>query len=427
MIPWSAEKRISPYQFAVFRIAFGVYLTVHFAHLIPYGGELFGRNGVIGDPALNPLSGIFPNPLVWFGSDGFVTAWLILAVVLSLLLGCGIRRRTVAVILWFIWASLYNRNNLISNPGIPYVGLVLLLCAFISSGDRLALGSRGCQPATPPWRFPAMVYWTAWWLLAIGYTFSGLAKLGSPSWVNGEAIRLLLDNPLARPGIVRDIHLGLPESALRCLTWGALAMEILFLPLSLHRHTRFFAWASLLAMHLGIVLVVDFADLTFGMIMVHWFVLDPDWFPASKREGEGRNIVFFDGVCVMCNGVVRFLSGEDHDRRLWYAPLQGETYGRISNAPTEAGVLKTMVFAEGVDSDNTAQRISTRSTAAIRILWQLGGFWKLVGGLLWLIPKPFRRIGYDLVATHRYRWFGKKNDGAACELPTPQQRERLLP
>ena len=239
-------KPISPYQFALFRMGLGLYLAIHFIHLIPYGAELFGKNGVIGDPTLNPLYGIFPNPLVWFGNNAqFVTGYIVAAVVFSVLLTVGIMRRTASFALWFIWASLFNRNNLISNPGIPYVGLILILCAVLPAGDRLSLRSllsRNKPKRENRWHYPLFVYWTAWLLLAVGYTFSGLVKLSSPSWVNGEAIRLLLDNPLARPGIFRDFLLNLPELILKLMTWGSLILEVVFLPMSVHRLTRFWMW-----------------------------------------------------------------------------------------------------------------------------------------------------------------------------------------
>lgn len=36
----------------------------------------------------------------------------------------------------------------------------------------------------------------------------------------------------------------------------------------------------MLAMHLGILTVVDFADLTGGMLMIHLFAFDPSWFQS---------------------------------------------------------------------------------------------------------------------------------------------------
>jgi predicted DCC family thiol-disulfide oxidoreductase YuxK len=58
------------------------------------------------------------------------------------------------------------------------------------------------------------------------------------------------------------------------------------------------------------------------------------------------------------------------------------------------------------------------------MLVQLGGVWRFAGWLLRLIPRPIRKRGYDFVARHRYRWFGKKE---TCRLPTPDERARFLP
>ena len=79
-------------------------------------------------------------------------------------------------------------------------------------------------------------------------------------------------------------------------------------------------------MHIGIVLIVDFADLTFGMLMIHWFTLDPDWFRREPKLIGKKNVIFFDGICIMCSNVVKFLMGEDTHKMLYYAPLQGETF-----------------------------------------------------------------------------------------------------
>jgi predicted DCC family thiol-disulfide oxidoreductase YuxK len=44
--------------------------------------------------------------------------------------------------------------------------------------------------------------------------------------------------------------------------------------------------------------------------------------------------------------------------------------------------------------------------------------------LLWLIPRPLRNWGYNLVAKHRYRVFDRKD---ACRMPTLDERARFLP
>lgn len=279
------ETRISPAQFRIFRALLGLYLAVHFARLIPYGRELFSREGLFPDPAANLTHGLFPNPLALWDKPGDVTLLLAALTGLSALFALGVARRPAAVLLWFGWAALFHRNNLISNPSIPYVGLLLLLTVLVPPKEGLRLGGKG-DPGR--WRFPASVYWTAWIVLAGGYTYSGLAKLGSPSWLDGSALEHVLRNPLARPNAVRELLLALPGPGLAVLTWGALAAEILALPLSLTRRTRLVSWSSLVALQLGILSVVSFADLTAGMLLAHLFVLDPSWWKgAGPADPQG--------------------------------------------------------------------------------------------------------------------------------------------
>ena len=206
-------KEISPYQFAIFRICFGVYLLIHFVQLIPYGKELFSREGVLADPSLNLTYRLFPNVLEYFDAPGFVTVFLWVLVGLSLVFILGAGRRWSAILLWYGWACLFNRNNFINNPSLAYVGLLLLYSALVPKGEPLSLSKKNQD-----WVFPSGIFWSAWFLLAIGYSFSGYTKLFSPSWVDGTALHHLVMNPLARPGIFRDGLLGLPAVGIKLLT-----------------------------------------------------------------------------------------------------------------------------------------------------------------------------------------------------------------
>lgn len=266
-------------QFAAFRILLGTYLTVHFLQVVPCAAELFSAQGMLPDAKLNFTHGILSNPLEHWGTPAFATGFVMALALLSVAYGAGLWRRTCAVLLWFGWACLFNRNNLISNPSIPYIGLLLQLTALVPAGEPWSLGRRD-----PAWKFPSSAYWVAWILMATGYTFSGWAKCSSPSWLDGTAMWHVLQNPLARPGLARDLMLQLPEGVLHLLTWGCLAAELLFVPLSFHRFTRIIAWSSMALMHLGILLVVDFADLSVGMLMIHAFTFDPSWFRRGQRQ-----------------------------------------------------------------------------------------------------------------------------------------------
>ncbi len=126
-------------------------------------------------------------------------------------------------------------------------------------------------------------------------------------------------------------------------------------------------------------------------------------------------IVFFDGVCGLCNHTVDFLLKRDRRGVLKFAPLQGETAAEI--LPEEVRKdLNTFVFADH-------GHLHYRSSAMARILMQLGGFWWLAGALLWLIPSPIRNVAYRIVSRLRYRLFGRKE---SCRMPTPEERDRFL-
>ena len=127
-------------------------------------------------------------------------------------------------------------------------------------------------------------------------------------------------------------------------------------------------------------------------------------------------VIFFDGVCGLCNVWVDFVIARDNQGRFHFSPLQGET-ARDWLQMTPDSPLDSVALAD-------AAGIHRKSDAVWRILVQLGGVWRPTGWLLRLVPRAVRNWGYDLVARHRYRWFGKKE---SCRLPTPAERERFLP
>jgi hypothetical protein len=271
---------ISAMQFAIFRIALGLYLALHFAQLIPYGAELFSNQGMLPAARLNLTFGIVPNPLAHWDAPSCVTAFLTALTALSLIFAAGVFRRTAAVLIWFCWACLFNRNNLIINPSIPYIGLLLLLSALVPLGEPLAL----FRKRRLDWHFPPSVYWAAWILLAAGYSYSGWMKLLSPSWIDGSALSHILQNPLARPGLIRDTLLQLPDLCRQIVTWASLAAELFFLPLSFSLTTRRIAWLAMLGLQIAILAAVNFADLTIAMLLVHLFTFDPRWIRTAAER-----------------------------------------------------------------------------------------------------------------------------------------------
>ena len=97
---------------------------------------------------------------------------------------------------------------------------LLLAHAFLPPAPYGSWAARGRADPAGGWRMPPPIFCVAWVVLALGYTYSGYTKLVSPSWQDGTALARVLNNPLARPGPVREVLLALPAGLLRVATWG---------------------------------------------------------------------------------------------------------------------------------------------------------------------------------------------------------------
>lgn len=258
----------------IFRIILGLYLTCHFIQLIPWAEELFG-NSMPYDPTISPVYGILPNILDFVNATCFIVFLTFLSIVFTL----EIYPRFVSLLLWYGWACTFNRNILIHNPGIHYIGWILLaLSLVIIDGSRVVFyTSIPLLKKIQHDKLPTRIFWAAWFLMAAGYTSSGLHKLvTSPSWLDGTALQHILESSLARDNFLRD-YLVICPNFLMFSTWLALFLEISFLPLGVFYHTRFYYWFLYVGFHMGILVLINFSDLTIGVLMIHLCTFDWRW------------------------------------------------------------------------------------------------------------------------------------------------------
>lgn len=130
---------------------------------------------------------------------------------------------------------------------------------------------------------------------------------------------------------------------------------------------------------------------------------------------EQKPIIFFDGVCHLCNGFVDFIVLRDTKHQYLFAPLQGSTATQKLPA-NDLKDLETVILYTG----NATYK---KSSAVLKVLIGLGGWYRLFG-LCFLLPSPLRNWAYGWTARHRYAWFGASE---SCRLPTPEEKEFLLP
>lgn len=136
---------------------------------------------------------------------------------------------------------------------------------------------------------------------------------------------------------------------------------------------------------------------------------------SQKVQPSSRVILFYDGQCGLCQKSVQFVLRRQPQGSILFAPLQGTT----------AAEMLPLADREQLDSMVVAKngQLFRHSTAALAIAQELGGFWKMLGHLGSIIPRPLRDLIYRAISRNRYRMFGQAD---ACRLPQPGERERFL-
>jgi predicted DCC family thiol-disulfide oxidoreductase YuxK len=126
---------------------------------------------------------------------------------------------------------------------------------------------------------------------------------------------------------------------------------------------------------------------------------------GKKRGLQQHPVIFFDGVCNLCSGAVQWIIRRDPQGLFHFATLQSRNVQR----------LETIILRDGECEYH-------RSTAFLYILRRLPRYkWLAYFGAM--LPEPIRDGIYDLVASNRYRWFGKKEQ---CMDPTPEIASRFI-
>lgn len=126
------------------------------------------------------------------------------------------------------------------------------------------------------------------------------------------------------------------------------------------------------------------------------------------------NIVFFDGVCHLCNGYINFLIGLDQKKVMFYSALQGKKALDLLTDSQRLDLKSILYYKDG--------KVLEKSSAVIESLSDVSP-WFFWIKILYVIPAFIRNYIYDLVAKNRYKLFGKSD---LCRIPTAEERKYLL-
>jgi len=132
-------------------------------------------------------------------------------------------------------------------------------------------------------------------------------------------------------------------------------------------------------------------------------------------------VILYDGVCGLCHRLVQFVLARDRRGVFRFAPLQGafarEVLLRHGKNPNDIDMIHLVI-----DADLPSERLLSAGRAAVAILRELGGAWR-IAGVLGVLPAGILDAAYRVVSTRRYRWFGKLDQ---CAVPAPELRERFI-
>ena len=122
---------------------------------------------------------------------------------------------------------------------------------------------------------------------------------------------------------------------------------------------------------------------------------------------EGKIVIQFDGICVLCNRTVRFLLRADRKNKLLFQTLQ--------NSADVNSIDTVIVF------DHFGRRYDYFD-AVLKIGHELGGVYRMVA-IFKVLPRSWRHSIYLWIARNRFRWLGRRK---TCYLPDESEKGKFI-
>ncbi len=133
-----------------------------------------------------------------------------------------------------------------------------------------------------------------------------------------------------------------------------------------------------------------------------------------KSADPQSTILFFDGVCNLCNSFIDFIVRTDSKCVIKVTSLQGPTAKALLPEPLVVDFQSVVLRLNG--------QIYVASEAVWRVFSLLPYPYRLAT-LMRFLPTPLRDAAYRLVARYRYRIFGIRQ---TCRLPTPADKAHFV-
>lgn len=138
--------------------------------------------------------------------------------------------------------------------------------------------------------------------------------------------------------------------------------------------------------------------------------------PESLAQSIPKDLIVFDGECVLCTGFFQFMLKHDHAERFAFATAQspvGQQLYQALGLPLK-DFETNLVITDG--------RIYLKLDAAAAAMRALGSIWRILA-LVRFLPRRLKDFVYHRIARNRYRIFGRTK---TCMIPTPPLRARFV-
>ena len=269
----------------LFRIAYGVLVTLWTLSLVPNLFAFFGNDGVLPQ---------YPKDGAWGLLELSTSTPLLIVVFVALLTGAvaltvGFHSRIAAVVVWVGVLSFAHRNPLVGNSGDELIGNVALFLTLAPSGTSLSLDRLRSVGRDRFWEFPARAPWALRLVqiqLSVVYLSAVWDKVQGEMWRNGTAVSYALRiadvGRIPTPGFMTHSVI-----VSEMMTYGALALELSLGILVWNRVARPWVLTLGIIMHLGIDFSILVGFFSFMMIVCYLsFVPDQT---ASRRIIQVRD------------------------------------------------------------------------------------------------------------------------------------------
>jgi len=142
----------------------------------------------------------------------------------------------------------------------------------------------------------------------------------------------------------------------------------------------------------------------------------------SDRLVGKKNLIFYDGVCGLCNNFNKFVLKNDGRGSFAFASLQSDFATRVlKERGFNSADLNTVYILPALDEKT--EPVLRKSDAVIFVAKNLRQPLPVLATIFGIFPRVFRDWAYDQVAKNRYRFFGRYD---TCLMPGSEDAEKFI-